>query len=140
MIRVADGHHVQAAGLQSLEGLEQLRAGTNISNIQILGNLILSNMTALSGFFRCLPGGGTELNASMVVGTLAAHPVPLQAISHGCTLNTPGTFCEYIADSSRCPNGTEYVKYPDGTIARVYEMAPTPAPAALPTLPSSQIG
>ena len=132
---------MHAADLQTLQGLEKLIPGSAVGNVQIINNLILSDFSALSGLFKCLPGGGTLMDASTVVGILAAHPVPLQPINHGCTLTNPRTICEYIADSSQCPNGTEYVRTKDGTIARVYRgvpLAPIPAPAPAPMAPPKQ--
>lgn len=111
--------------MKTLEGLEGLQGtdSDSVRNIQIINNLILSNISALSGLFKCQPDGGTELNATMVIGLVAAHPLPLQPIGHGCSLATPGTLCKYIADSTQCPEGTEYVRNNDGTIERVFHKA-----------------
>lgn len=117
--------------MQSLAGLDGLRGGDVVKNIGILNNVLLSNISALAGLFRCQPNGGTLLNASMVVGLIVVHPKDLQAINHGCTLQTPDVLCKYIADNTQCPQGTEYIANRNGTFSRVYQTLSNTTPPGI---------
>ena len=115
------------AGLKTLKGLEHLLGGSSLTNVQLIGNLLMYDISALAGFFRCQADGSTQLDPDILVGTLGMHPIPLQPDDKGCTLNTPRQICQYIAASDRCPPGTEYIRYSDGTIQRIPSDIPTPA-------------
>jgi len=120
------------AGLTTLAGFEKVGAWKLDADVEIINNLILLDFSALSHYFHCRGNGTTALTGDLVIGTVATHPIRLQPLQRGCSLRTLSQMCHYIYDSTRCPQGTEYLRTKDNTLQIIEnsDHAPSPSPSA----------